>query len=91
VDARDDFRRTAMLDDREFLEVPNLQVHVFFRQQPELLRTGHFCLTSEPFDALLGAAGDEQPIGDVVILDAVVDRSDAAAARVPADDDIRDL
>src|SRR3712207_8712742 len=45
----------------------------------------------DPVHLLLRPAGDEQPVGEVVVLYPGVERGQAAAPGVAADDDVRDV
>ena len=69
----------------------DLQLHVFGREHLELLIPRQMPLRRDAVGRNLCPGGDAEPVGDVVLVHAILDGGDATAAGVAADDDVFDL
>jgi hypothetical protein len=79
VNPGDHGRRPAVLDAREVAQALDLQANVFLDQQPQLGLARQRLRGGDAVHRFLGAAADEQPVGNVVRRNAFLECRDAAA------------
>ena len=90
-----DSRQASLLvhvaDQGEILEVLDLELDVLLGEDGKFLVAGEIPLLRDSIGGFLGTGGDAEPVGDVILIHAILDGGDAAAAGVTADDDVFDL